>query len=85
MNVSKELIIIRELLGVTQAELAKELGVKDFAAKKIIGYAQRYSMKKIEYCNDLLLRTDEALKSSAADPLQQLTVLIVGIINCLKS
>ena len=27
MNVSKELIIIRELLGVTQAELAKELGV----------------------------------------------------------
>lgn len=66
-------------------EIAKELGVKDFAVKRIIGYSQRYSIKKIEYCNELLLRTDEALKSSSVDSLQQLTVLIVGIINCLKS
>ncbi len=68
----------------SSAEIAKELGIKDFAVKKIMAYCQKYKLKQIENCQDLLLNADEALKSSSVDGREILTVLIAEIIANLR-
>lgn len=78
-NHIRRLGVARMLLdnGKNIGELMRICGLKDYAAKKIMNSAGRFSAHFCKVASELVLETDRALKTSYDDPERLLEVLIL--------
>ena len=65
-------------------EMASTLGMKDFVLNKLVSKCNKFKRSQIIACHDLLLSTDNALKSLPVDPRDCITTLIINLIIKLK-
>ncbi len=67
--------------GISRQEMAKRTGAKDFAVRKMAGYANKFSWEELEYYFNEFLKTDISLKTSSRDAGILMEALIISICN----
>ena len=65
--------------GKTYSDLMRLCGMSDYAAKKTMDMARRFSPRFCAFAAQLILETDNALKTSYDDPQRLLEVLILRL------
>jgi len=75
------LIQAKELIGQGQrpSEVAKELGLPDFVARKLAAQARNFSLPQLEAVYRRLLDTDIAIKTGEIDGVLALDLLVAGL------
>ena len=65
--------------GRSSAELAKMCGISDYAARKTMSAATRFSPSFYAKASELIMETDMAMKTSLDDPQRLLEVLVIQL------
>ncbi len=65
--------------GLSQAEIAKKTGARDFAVRKMASSAARYSWEDLKRCFELFLEADTNLKQSGRDGKIVMEALIIAV------
>lgn len=65
--------------GLSQQEIVKKTGARDFAVRKMAACARKYSWAELRYCFHLFLEADINLKSSSRDGEILMEALIIAV------
>jgi len=79
-------LIIKDMVkhGKSLGEISSALGLKDFVLNRLVTRCNKLKTGQILVCQDLLLEADNSLKSSAVDPRDYVTALMMNLITALR-